>query len=86
MKNLKPLKMELDEPTEGLAPALVRLFRETIQKLKSSGLTVLLAEQNVTFTLKLSDYGYIIDDGRVCFQGPVDELMENDEVRKTCGI
>ncbi len=76
----------LDEPTEGLAPALVRLFRETIQKLKSSGLTVLLAEQNVTFTLKLSDYGYIIDDGRVCFQGPVDELMENDEVRKTCGI
>jgi len=76
----------LDEPTEGLAPALVRAFGKTIRTLKGVGLTVLLAEQNVKFTLRLSDYGYIIDKGRICYQGTVEELMENEEVRKTCGI
>ncbi len=76
----------LDEPTEGLAPALVRSLGETITRLKEAGLTVLLAEQNVKFTLKLSDYGYIIDNGRICYQGTVKELMEDDDVRKTCGI
>lgn len=76
----------LDEPTEGLAPTLVRALGETITKLKEVGLTVLLAEQNVKFTLTLSDYGYIIDNGRICYQGPVDELIDNDEVKKICGI
>jgi branched-chain amino acid transport system ATP-binding protein len=76
----------LDEPTEGLAPALVRAFGETITTLKEVGLTVLLAEQNVKFTLKLSDFGYIIDKGRICYEGAVEELLENEEVRKTCGI
>jgi branched-chain amino acid transport system ATP-binding protein len=76
----------LDEPTEGLAPALVRAFGETITTLKEVGLTVLLAEQNVKFTLKLSDFGYIIDKVRICYEGAVEELLENEEVRKTCGI
>ena len=76
----------LDEPTEGLAPALVRAFGETIKTLNEVGLTVLLAEQNVKFTLNLSDFGYIIDDGRIFYEGPVDELMENEEVRLRCGI
>ncbi len=76
----------LDEPTEGLAPALVRAFGETITTLKEVGLTVLLAEQNVKFTLKLSDFGYIIDKGRICYEGTVKELTENEEVRRTCGI
>jgi branched-chain amino acid transport system ATP-binding protein len=76
----------LDEPTEGLAPAMVNIFAEKIQSLKASGLTVLLAEQNVKFTLGLSDYGYIIDNGRICHQGPVADLMDDDEVRRTCGI
>ena len=76
----------LDEPTEGLAPALVRTFGEMITRLKEVGLTVLLAEQNVRFTLGLSDYGYIIANGRICYQGTVEELKGNEEVRKTCGI
>jgi branched-chain amino acid transport system ATP-binding protein len=76
----------LDEPTEGLAPALVRAFGETIITLKEVGLTVLLAEQNVKFTLRLSDFGYIIDKGRICYEGTVEELTENEEVRRTCGI
>jgi branched-chain amino acid transport system ATP-binding protein len=76
----------LDEPTEGLAPMLVDHIQERIVKLKETGLTVLLAEQNIKFTLGLSDYGYIIDNGRICYQGTVESLVGNDEVRKICGI
>jgi branched-chain amino acid transport system ATP-binding protein len=81
-----PELLLLDEPTEGLAPVLVRNLRQTIEALKSVGLTVLLAEQNVKFTLKISNYGYIIDDGRICYQGTVEDLMTSEEVRRTCGI
>ncbi len=81
-----PQFLLLDEPTEGLAPVLVKILGERIQKLKEVGLTVLLAEQNVKFTLSLSDYGYIIDNGRICYQGPVDELIDNEEVKHICGI
>lgn len=76
----------LDEPTEGLAPKLVNHFKKRIQQLKSAGLTVLLAEQNVKFTLDLSDYAYIIDDGRICYEGTMKELQENADIRKMCGI
>jgi branched-chain amino acid transport system ATP-binding protein len=76
----------LDEPTEGIAPVMVRAFSQTILRLKEIGLTVLLAEQNVKFTLRLSDFGYIIDNGRICYHGTVKDLMANDEVRRTCGI
>jgi len=76
----------LDEPTEGLAPALVLTLGETIVTLKEAGLTVLLAEQNVKFTLKMSDYGYIIDNGRICYRGTVEDLTENEEVKRTCGL
>ncbi len=76
----------LDEPTEGIAPVLVRAFGQTIVRLKEIGLTVLVAEQNVKFTLKLSDFGYIIDNGRICHHGTVKELTDNEEVRRTCGI
>lgn len=81
-----PQFLLLDEPTEGLAPVLVKTLGDRIQKLKEVGLTVLLAEQNVKFTLSLSDYGYIIDNGRICYQGPVEELVDNEEVKHICGI
>jgi branched-chain amino acid transport system ATP-binding protein len=81
-----PQFLLLDEPTEGLAPLMVKTFAERILKLKEIGLTVLLAEQNLKFTLGLSDYGYIIDNGRICYQGTVEELTDNAEVKKICGI
>jgi branched-chain amino acid transport system ATP-binding protein len=81
-----PQFLLLDEPTEGLAPVLVKTLEERIQNLKEAGLTVLLAEQNINFTLGLSDYGYIIDNGRICYQGPVEELIDNEEVKMICGI
>jgi branched-chain amino acid transport system ATP-binding protein len=77
-----PELLLLDEPTEGLAPVLVRTLEEQIKRLKETGLTVLLAEQNVRSTLRLSDRGYIIDDGQIRYQGSIEELKENDDVRK----
>ncbi len=81
-----PQLLLLDEPTEGLAPIMVKTFEDRIRRLKEIGLTVLLAEQNVKFTLGLSDYGYIIDNGRIRYQGPVAELVDNPAVRKLCGL
>ncbi|MEA2038887.1 MAG: ABC transporter ATP-binding protein [Thermodesulfobacteriota bacterium] len=77
-----PELLLLDEPTEGLAPVMVRALEEQLFELKKTGLTVLLAEQNLVATLKLSDRGYIIDNGRIRFEGSVQELRENEEVRK----
>jgi branched-chain amino acid transport system ATP-binding protein len=76
----------LDEPTEGIAPVLVRAFGQTVVRLKEIGLTVLLAEQNIKFTRRFSDFGYVIDNGRICFNGALKDLMENEDVRRTCGI
>ncbi|MBW2341962.1 MAG: ABC transporter ATP-binding protein, partial [Deltaproteobacteria bacterium] len=77
-----PELLLLDEPTEGLAPVMVKVLEDRIGTLKQTGLTVLLAEQNVKTTLRLSDHGYIIDDGKIRYHGSVDELKENEEVRK----
>jgi len=77
-----PELLLLDEPFEGLAPSLVRILEGQIKKLKEAGLTVLIAEQNVRSSLRLSDRGYIIDDGHIRYQGSIRELRENEELRK----
>ena len=77
-----PELLLLDEPTEGLAPVLVHALEEQIKRLKEVGLTVLLAEQNVRSALRLSDRGYIIDDGQIRYQGSIEELKQNDDIRK----
>lgn len=76
----------LDEPTEGLAPVMVQTFKERIYRLKAEGVTVLLAEQNMDFALGLSHYGYVIENGRIRYQGTIQELIANEDVRRTCGI
>ena len=72
----------LDEPFEGLAPLLVHALEGQIKKLRDIGLTVLLAEQNVRSTLRISDRGYIIDNGQIRYHGSIEELRDNEEVRK----
>jgi branched-chain amino acid transport system ATP-binding protein len=79
---LNPDFMLLDEPTEGLAPMIVEVLEERIGQLRDKGLTVLLAEQNQRVALKLSDRGYIIDNGVIRYHGSIDELKENEEVMK----
>lgn len=71
----------LDEPTEGLAPLIVNMLEEQIARLKESGLTVLLAEQNLEVALRLSDRGYVIDNGAIQYHGTRDDLSSNDAVR-----
>lgn len=77
-----PELLLLDEPMEGLAPLLVRALEERIHALKATGLTVLLAEQNVQAALRLADRCYVIDDGRIRYEGSVADLKENEEVRR----
>jgi len=71
----------LDEPTEGLAPLIVNMLEEQIARLRESGLTVLLAEQNLEVALRLSDRGYIIDNGVIQYHGTCDDLSCNEAVR-----
>lgn len=72
----------LDEPTEGLAPLVVKMLEAQIRKLRDTGLTVLLAEQNQRMALGLSDRGYVIDNGVIRFGGTIAELMENEAIRQ----
>jgi branched-chain amino acid transport system ATP-binding protein len=72
----------LDEPTEGLAPMIVELLEKQISALRDKGLTVLLAEQNLSVSLNLSNRGYIIDNGVIRFHGSVEDLRDNKEIRK----
>jgi branched-chain amino acid transport system ATP-binding protein len=72
----------LDEPSEGLAPLIVRDLGIQIQRLKEEGITILLCEQNAKFATALSDRAYILEKGQVRFAGTIKELQDNDEVRR----
>ena len=78
---INPEFILLDEPTEGLAPIIVNVLEEQIARLRESGMTVLLAEQNLEVALRLSDRGYIIDNGVIRYHGTQDDLKYNQEVR-----
>jgi branched-chain amino acid transport system ATP-binding protein len=77
-----PELLLLDEPTEGLAPLIVEGLEAQILKLKDAGMTVLLAEQNQAVALRLSDRGYVIDNGSIRYHGTAEDLRENEEVRR----
>jgi branched-chain amino acid transport system ATP-binding protein len=77
-----PELLLLDEPTEGLAPLIVRDLEEQIHKLKDAGISILLSEQNVTSALKLISRVYVIDNGGIRFEGTVADLEANEEVKK----
>lgn len=75
-----PEVLLLDEPSEGLAPLIVRTIGELIAQIKQEGITILLAEQNSFFALELSDRVYIIDDGRIQYTGSAQEVKANPDV------
>jgi branched-chain amino acid transport system ATP-binding protein len=72
----------LDEPSEGLAPLIVRDLGRQIGRLKEQGLTILLCEQNAKFAAKFSDRAYILEKGHVRFSGSIAALHENEDVRR----
>jgi len=71
-----------DEPSLGLAPAVVGEMLRTIRLLASEGLTVVLVEQNVAVSLKLADRAYVLENGRIVLEGTGAELLADDRVRQ----
>jgi branched-chain amino acid transport system ATP-binding protein len=76
-----PSLLLLDEPVEGVAPVVVQELTRQIKRLKTMGLTILFAEQNMHFATQISDRAYVIEKGRIRFQGSMQELAANDEVK-----
>jgi len=77
-----PQLLMVDEPSIGLAPRIVDGVYETLGKLRASGLTILLTEQNALRALQLADRGYIIQEGRIVLEGKSGDLLKNDLVKK----
>jgi branched-chain amino acid transport system ATP-binding protein len=70
----------LDEPTEGLAPLIVREVESVVREIKAAGITTLLVEQNLYSALALADRCYVVDQGVVVYEGTPDEIRSNDDV------
>ncbi len=77
-----PILLMLDEPSLGLAPLLVIELFDIIRKLKEAGLTMLLVEQNVHLALAVSDYAYVLSQGRIEIEGEAAVVRQMDEVRE----
>ncbi|MBZ4642406.1 MAG: branched-chain amino acid transport system ATP-binding protein [Deferribacteres bacterium] len=79
----KPKMILMDEPSLGLSPLLVKEIFNIIKKLnKEENTTILLVEQNANMALSVSDYGYIMENGRVVMEGESKELIENEDVKE----
>jgi branched-chain amino acid transport system ATP-binding protein len=78
----QPRLLLLDEPSMGLAPVLVDVVFETIERVNAEGVTVLLVEQNALAALNIGSYAYVLETGHISLEGPARELATNDEVRK----
>ena len=85
MKN--PEIILLDEPSEGLAPLIVRNLAEIILEIQRSEVTILLADQNIKFCRKVAGRGYIMEKGLIQYEGKMDEIWQNEEmVRKYLAV
>ena len=78
-----PKLLLLDEPSLGLAPIIVNKIFKTVREINREGVTVLLVEQNARAALKLSDRGYVLENGRITLEGKGEDLMHNEQIRKT---
>jgi branched-chain amino acid transport system ATP-binding protein len=77
---LNPRLLILDEPSQGLAPLIVREVFRIVAQMRSEGISVLLVEQNVRMSLEIADHAFVLDDGGVVYSGPAQELAA-DEAR-----
>ena len=76
-----PQVILMDEPSEGLAPLIVKEVGNIIYQLKQKGFSILLVEQNLPMALKVADYLYILSNGKVVYESTPDDLSSNDEVK-----
>jgi len=72
----------LDEPSEGLAPVVVRALLDRLSALKAAGQTILLSEQNLRFAMRLADRAYVLEQGQVRYEGTMAALMADETVRR----
>ena len=79
----KPKLLMLDEPSLGLAPRMVREIFSIVADLRSTGVSILLVEQNARAALQISDYGYVLETGDLALEGPSAELAANPRVAAT---
>jgi branched-chain amino acid transport system ATP-binding protein len=77
-----PKLLMLDEPSLGLAPAVVESMYETLGRLRREGLTLLLAEQAVELALEVADYAYVLQTGRTVLEGPAEQLADDKDVQR----
>jgi branched-chain amino acid transport system ATP-binding protein len=78
----RPKLLLLDEPSMGLAPIIVKEIFNIIKKINEEGTTVLLVEQNANMALSVAHRGYVLETGEIVAQGTVEELQNNDMIRK----
>jgi branched-chain amino acid transport system ATP-binding protein len=76
-----PSLLLLDEPTEGLAPRIVEGLAQAVLTMKREGLTVIISEQNLHFTRMVANRAIIIEKGRICYQGTMEELAADTDIR-----
>jgi len=83
---INPKLLILDEPSQGLAPLIVREVFRVVSQMRDQGISVLLVEQNVRMSLEISDQVYVLDDSKVIYTGPAAELAKDEErVRAMAG-
>jgi branched-chain amino acid transport system ATP-binding protein len=80
----KPRYLMLDEPSLGIAPILVKtIFEKIVEINRQLGITILLVEQNANLALEISDYGYVLETGRVILEDPSDRLRTSALVKES---
>jgi branched-chain amino acid transport system ATP-binding protein len=83
---LNPRLLLLDEPSQGLAPLIVQNVFSVVDAMRKEGISVLLVEQNVRAAVEIADRAYVLDDGRVAYEGPAAEFAKDEErVRELAG-
>jgi branched-chain amino acid transport system ATP-binding protein len=78
----RPKILLLDEPSMGLAPALVREIFQIIKEIRTDGTTILLVEQNALMALRTADRAYVLETGEIVKEGPASELLNDDSIRR----
>jgi len=78
----EPQLLMLDEPSLGLAPAVVEQLYDSLERLHEDGLTLLLAEQSVQLALEIADYAYVLQTGRTVLDGPAEKLESDPRVQR----
>lgn len=78
-----PTLLLLDEPSEGLAPLIIKAITDLIISIKEQGIIILLVEQSLEVTRKISDYSYIIDEGKIIYAGLIEKILNDQLLMKT---